>query len=84
MSMFIVILECADVILNCSECSAYNICTACDGDLVVNSTNDGCTGKMQYRTMQKCFLQFEGTSLIYIQKEANFKCSLLNCLFLDA
>ena len=31
--------------VNCSECSAFNICTVCDGDLVVNATGDGCTGK---------------------------------------
>ena len=40
--------ECADAMVNCSECSAYNICTVCDGDLVVNVTGDGCTGKRHY------------------------------------
>ena len=44
----IVISECADAMLNCSQCSAYNLCTACDGDLVVNGTGDGCIGKMKY------------------------------------
>ena len=39
------ILECGDVMRNCIECSAFNHCTACDGDLVVNVTGDGCTGK---------------------------------------
>ena len=44
------ILGCADAMLNCSQCSAYNICTACDRDLVVNATGDGCIGKMNYNS----------------------------------
>ena len=44
----IAILECADAMANCSQCSTYNICTACDGGLVVNATGDGCTGKINY------------------------------------
>ena len=40
---------------NCSECSAYNLCTACDGDLVVNGTGDGCTGKMKYNRNEELF-----------------------------
>ena len=39
------ISECKEEMLNCSQCSAYNVCTACDGELVVNATGDGCTGK---------------------------------------
>ena len=39
--------------LNCSQCSAYNICTACDGDLVVNATGDGCTGKIYHHKNTK-------------------------------
>ena len=31
---------------NCSQCLAYNICTECDGGLVVNATGDGCTGNI--------------------------------------
>ena len=41
-----VLSECGDAMLNCTECSAYNLCTACDGDLVVNATSNGCTGKI--------------------------------------
>ena len=40
------LLECAAAMPNCSQCSAYNVCTACDGDLVVNATSDGCTGRI--------------------------------------
>ena len=31
---------------NCVQCSAYNLCTTCDDDLVVNAAGDGCTGNM--------------------------------------
>ena len=44
--------------LNCSQCSAYNVCTACDGDLVVNGTGDGCTGKIYYHKMWYCLVYF--------------------------
>ena len=47
-SNIIAILECADAMANCSQCSTYNTCTACDGGLVVNATGDGCTGKINY------------------------------------
>ena len=40
------ISECQEAMPNCVECSAYDICTACDGDFVVNAAGDGCTGKM--------------------------------------
>ena len=32
---------------NCMECSAHNLCTTCDGNLVVNAVGDGCTGNMK-------------------------------------
>ena len=60
-NMFIVIAllysffsECVNAMHNCSQCSAYNLCTACDGDLVVNGTGDGCTGKMNYYMALLC------------------------------
>ena len=34
--------------LNCSQCSAYNNCSACNGDLVVNGAGDGCIGMIYY------------------------------------
>ena len=49
---FIVSSGCADAMLNCSQCLAYNICTECDGDLVVNEVGDGCTGKIHYNKVK--------------------------------
>ena len=58
----IVISECAAAMPNCSQCSAYNICAVCDGDLVVNGTGDGCTGKVNYHKNAESFM----TLLIYL------------------
>ena len=41
--------------LGCSDCSAYNVCTTCDGNLVVNGTGDGCTGKIHYHYIAESF-----------------------------
>ena len=54
---------------NCSQCSPYNICTACDGNFVVNSTGGGYTFKIHCKEVQTYLLHFVKPVLIQLSKK---------------